>query len=75
MCKTPPKVNYGAIHPSSRKRSYSEDDYVVYRCNPGYCLYGNPRVTCGHRGWSKPPSCRRKTTSSILNLYELRIII
>lgn len=32
---------------------------MTYRCNPGYCLYGDARVRCNHKGFGKLPVCNR----------------
>ena len=60
VCGKAPTVAYGSVKLDSRKSSYEEGDFLTYSCDPGYCLYGDSKVRCDHKGFGKLPRCNRK---------------
>ena len=60
VCGKAPILDYGSVDSSTNKPSYEEGDHITYKCNPGYCMYGNPQVYCKHTGYGDLPKCRRE---------------
>uniref|UniRef100_A0A8C8EDD1 Sushi domain-containing protein n=1 Tax=Otus sunia TaxID=257818 RepID=A0A8C8EDD1_9STRI len=59
VCDPPPDVPHGT-HSGHLMATFSYADAVIYTCEPGYSLAGEPSIFCttadGERGvWSRPP--------------------
>ncbi|XP_035871221.1 apolipoprotein R-like isoform X1 [Phyllostomus discolor] len=56
-CGSPPNIAHGSHHDASSFFSFTT--VVLYECDEGYVLVGDPKITCRNSQWSSPaPKCK-----------------
>ncbi|XP_024406852.3 apolipoprotein R [Desmodus rotundus] len=56
-CSNPPRIAHGSHQDMSAFFSFTT--VVLYECDEGYVLVGDPKITCRNSQWSSPaPKCK-----------------
>ncbi|XP_006834267.1 PREDICTED: C4b-binding protein alpha chain-like [Chrysochloris asiatica] len=71
-CRMPPSIAHGSHKDVSPFLSFKTE--VQYKCDSGYVLVGNAKITCSHSQWSSPaPQCKALCLKPQINKGKLSV--